>query len=175
MIKIKKKSTPIFAIKVGVVIIFTFFLLGILFKVSNLYLRQDKPTAKTELTSIRYTDDNPTLVPIIHVKVKDPSHEKDWVESLRQELNGRSEVSIQNGRIDILTDAYAIEVDFFHKWQEGLGQALHYGDVSGRIPILALIEEDKPAQDYLDRLKYIEGLCLKKGVKLLLLKQKHLQ
>lgn len=171
MIKITKKSSPIFAIKVGLVIILIFVLLGILFKLSNVYQPQDHPTAKTDLTTIRYSNDNPTLVPIIHIKVKDPSLEKYWVESLRQELNGRSEVSIQNGRMDIVTDAYAIEVDFFHKWQEGLGQVLQYGDVSGKIPILALIEEDKPKLDYFDRLKYIDSLCVKKGVKLLILKQ----
>jgi hypothetical protein len=175
MIKITKKSSPAFAIKTGIVIIFIFILLGLLFKFSNLFQTQDHLIAKTELTSIRYSNDNPILVPIIQLKVKDPSREKEWVESLRQELNGRSEVSIEHGRIDIVTDTYAIEVEFFHKWQEGLGQALHYGDVSGKIPTLALIEEDKLKSDYLDRLKYVEGLCLKKGVKLLLLKQAHLQ
>lgn len=171
MIKITKKASNTSAIKIGFVIILIFILLGFLFKLSNLSKTQDDHISKKELTEILNSNDNPTLVPIIQVKVKDRLREKDWVESLRKEINGRSEVSIENARIDIVTDTYAIEVDFFHKWQEGLGQALHYGDVSGKIPLLALIEEDKPPSDYSDRLKYVEGLCVKKGVKLLLLKQ----
>jgi len=171
VIEITKKNSPIFAVKIGIAIILTFLLLGLVFKLSNLFQAEDPNKAKKELTSIQYSNDNPTLVPVIQLMVEGPSLEKNWVESLRQKINGRSEVPIQNGRIDVVTDGYAIEVDFFHKWQEGLGQALHYGDVSGKIPTLALIDEDKPKSDYLDRLKYVEALCTKKGVKLLLLRR----
>ena len=45
------------------------------------------------------------------------------------------------GRVDVLTDTQAIELDWLkgNKFHEGIGQALHYGDVTGQQPVLALI------------------------------------
>ncbi len=40
---------------------------------------------------------------------------------------GESEVVMPDGtRCDIVTDEYAIELDFAHKWAESIGQALNY-------------------------------------------------
>jgi len=44
-----------------------------------------------------------------------------------------------NGRIDLLTEDFAIEVDFIQKWHEGIGQALHYASATGKRPALALV------------------------------------
>lgn len=171
-IKITKKNPPIFAIKVGIAVIAIFVLLGLVYKLSNKFTKEDSQRQKADLSITYYSTDNPVLIPVIQLPVGDPSLEKNWVESFRQKINGRSEVEIENGKVDIVTDSYAIEVDFFHKWQEGLGQALHYGDVLGKIPTLALIDdESKSKSDHLSQLKYIEVLCTKKGVKLLLLKK----
>ena len=43
--------------------------------------------------------------------------------------------------MDVLTDTQAIELDWLkgNKFHEGIGQALHYGDVTGQQPVLALI------------------------------------
>ena len=71
------------------------------------------------------------------------------------------------GRVDVLTDTQAIELDWLkgNKFHEGIGQALHYGDVTGQQPVLALIsayynifgaEQQK--------LEYVSGLCAAHGV-----------
>lgn len=171
-IKITKKNPPSYAVKVGVAIIAIFILLGIVFKLTKVFQKNDSPEKKASISFDYYSTDNPLLIPVIQLTIEDPSLEKYWIKGLRQKINGRSEVAIENGRVDIVTDNYAIEVDFFHKWQEGLGQALHYGDVLGKIPTLALIDDDsKSKSDHLSQLKYIETLCTKRGVKLLLLKK----
>jgi len=170
-IKITKKHPPLFAIKVGIAIIVIFVLLGLVFKLSKMFQKEDSKQQKADLSIAYYSLDNPILIPVIQLTVGDPSLEKNWVESFRQKINGRSEVPIENGRVDIVTDSYAIEVDYSNKWQEGLGQALHYGDILNKIPTLALIDNDNRAKaERLAQLKYIEALCTKKGVKLLLLR-----
>ncbi|MDH4230940.1 MAG: hypothetical protein OEW04_02795 [Nitrospirota bacterium] len=170
-VKITQKKSPIFAVKVGIAIIAIFILLGLVFKMSKVFLKEDSQEQKQPHSFSYYSLDNPVFIPAIELSVEDPSLEKYWIEAFRQKINGRSEVPIENGRVDIVTDSYAIEVDYLHKWQEGLGQALHYGDVLSKIPTLALIDDDNRAKaDHVDQLKYIEALCIKRGVKLLLLK-----
>ncbi len=52
------------------------------------------------------------------------SYYRDWAAA---ELDGETEVVLPNGtRCDILTDQYALEVDFADKWAEALGQCLNY-------------------------------------------------
>ena len=44
-----------------------------------------------------------------------------------EHLHGRTEVVLDDRtRADIVTDTFAIEVDFAHKWAESIGQSLHY-------------------------------------------------
>ena len=170
-IQITKRKPQSFAVKVAIAIIVIFIMLGLGIKLSKIFIKESSQEQKSAVPLAYYSIDNPVFIPVIQLTVTDPSLEKYWVESFRQQINGRSEVPIENGRVDIVTDSYAIEVDYFHKWQEGLGQALHYGDVLGKIPTLALIDDDNRAKaEHTDQLRYIEALCTKKGVKLLLLK-----
>ncbi len=53
--------------------------------------------------------------------------ERDYIKEINSYLNGQTEVSVVNGRIDILTNNYAIEVEFADKWKNSIGQALWYG------------------------------------------------
>ena len=111
------------------------------------------------------------LVPIIRLSLDKDASEKDWTDALAKKINGQSEVQVDRGRVDVMTDAYAIEIDFLKKWHEGLGQAIHYGDESNRIGVLALIAGNN-AHENLEQaklLKKIERLCINKGVKLILL------
>jgi len=48
------------------------------------------------------------------------------------------DVNVTFGRVDILTDEYAIEVDHVYKFHEGIGQVLHYAYETGKKPGLAL-------------------------------------
>jgi len=55
------------------------------------------------------------------------------------ELGGETEVRVKGGRIDCLTDRYAIEVDKAANWKEGIAQARWYAIQTGKIPGLLLI------------------------------------
>ena len=46
-------------------------------------------------------------------------------------------------RADCLSPTHAIEVDWSSKWAEGIGQALHYADMTGLIPGLILICDNR--------------------------------
>jgi hypothetical protein len=69
-------------------------------------------------------------------------HEKDWQKAFNEKvLHGELEHYVQGKRVDILTDEYAVEVDWLHKWQEGVSQALDYAQLTGKRPGLAIILE----------------------------------
>lgn len=64
--------------------------------------------------------------------------------------------SLQNGieeyenkdftRVDCLSEKYADELDFANKWQESIGQALHYGLMTGKKPRVVLILDNPKTQ-----------------------------
>lgn len=57
--------------------------------------------------------------------------------------NGKQEVELFDyTRVDCITKNYAVEFDFAKKWAECLGQALHYGDITGKKPACILIIEN---------------------------------
>lgn len=117
----------------------------------------------------------PTFIaPVALLLIEDASQERAWSAALALQLGARTEVPVANGRVDVLTEWYAIEVDRFDKWHEGIGQALHYGLATGKTPCLALmIETDKwPLNPpTTSKLRTIEQTALSKGVKLLLLRR----
>lgn len=46
-------------------------------------------------------------------------------------------------RVDCLSGSHAIEVDWSHKWAEGIGQAMHYSSETGKEPGLILVCKDR--------------------------------
>lgn len=60
-------------------------------------------------------------------------------------MHGQQEVILKDlTRVDIVTDTFAIEVDFAKKWAESIGQSLHYGLVLNKKPgILLLVDGHK--------------------------------
>ena len=57
---------------------------------------------------------------------------------LNQVLFGRTEYPVPFGRVDILTDRYAVEVEPYESWQHGARQALAYAMQTQRQPLLAV-------------------------------------
>lgn len=54
--------------------------------------------------------------------------------------NGKREVVLSDDtRVDCVTDTHVIEFDFGHKWAEAIGQALHYGALTGKRSGVVLI------------------------------------
>jgi hypothetical protein len=118
------------------------------------------------------------LVPVIELVVADASLEVNWSEALANLFAGRTEAPVEGGRVDVLTSDYAIEVDRFEKWHEGIGQAAHYGMVTKEIPVVALIisSDQWPLnQATRDKLLLIDETCTKQQVKLILLRRAGIQ
>lgn len=65
--------------------------------------------------------------------------ESYYCDLLAKKLNGIREYKVENGRVDILTDQYAIEVESASNWKESIGQALWYGLQTNRKPGIILI------------------------------------
>lgn len=96
-----------------------------------------------------------------------------WRDELARQWQGATEKRVEGGRIDVLTDQYAIEVDFPHKWHEGLGQALHYSNVSGKQGMLAIIAYAQGEANLhgksRQKLEMIERICLTNAIKMVVL------
>ena len=76
--------------------------------------------------------------------------------------NGTLEVRVTGGRIDCETDKYVWEVEYAHKWKEGIGQSTWYAvQKPQKIPGLLIIIEKESDLKYLD---YIEKWCYTYGV-----------
>ena len=72
------------------------------------------------------------------------------------QIGGRTEVTAGDGtRCDILTDSYAIEVDFARKWGEAIGQSLNYGFQFNRQAGIVLILEKPSYRKHLIRVNSI--------------------
>ena len=114
------------------------------------------------------------IAPVVTLRIADAATESAWSAALAATLSGRTEVPVQNGRIDVLSDFYAIEVDRLEKWHEGIGQASHYALATGKTACLALIiDSDRwPLNETtLTKLRLIEQTALARGVKLLVLRR----
>ena len=100
------------------------------------------------------------------------NREAYWSDALSTRLRGTAEHQVEHGRVDVLTADLAIEVDWFKKYHEGIGQALHYAMETGKQPAVALIV--KPAEAPLDaqmasKLRLIERLTAQHGIHLFVL------
>lgn len=96
-----------------------------------------------------------------------------WRDELAQHWQGTTEKRVEGGRIDVLTERYAVEVEFPHKWHEGLGQALHYSNATGKPGVLAVIayaqgEANLHGQSRAT-LEMIEKICLTNDIKMVVL------
>ncbi|MEM8829654.1 MAG: hypothetical protein AAGE96_09895 [Cyanobacteria bacterium P01_G01_bin.19] len=81
-------------------------------------------------------------------KSKQKRNESYYRDKLARSLNGRTEVIVPSGRIDILTNTQIIEVKHIKKWNAALGQIItygyHYSDLQKRIHLFG--EENSKAK-----------------------------
>jgi len=92
--------------------------------------------------------------------------ERDFRAAFNRRVFGgraRVEVPVRYGRVDLLTDEYAIEVDRLSKFHEGIGQALHYAAETGRLPGLAVFVV-APGRRDLKKIEYLRSLCAIYGI-----------
>jgi len=74
------------------------------------------------------------------------------------------EVSVKYGRVDLVSDKFAVEVDRLSKFHEGIGQALHYAKETGKKPALAIFIV-QPSKKKIKKLNYVKKLCKKYNIK----------
>ncbi|MFM2199560.1 MAG: hypothetical protein RLZZ505_2992 [Verrucomicrobiota bacterium] len=114
------------------------------------------------------------LLPVIDLRIADAQLESNWSAALATALAGETEAPVEGGRVDVLTEHYAIEVDRLDKWHEAIGQASHYALRSKKIPVAALmIPSDlwplSPTTK--SKLLLIDETCTSKGIKVVLLRR----
>ena len=75
-------------------------------------------------------------------------------------MSGETEVVLEDKtRVDVVTDVYAIEVDFSTKWAESIGQALFYSLYTHkRAGVLLIMENKEKDLKYLKRLMKVACL-----------------
>ena len=99
--------------------------------------------------------------------------EAAWRDALAAKLKGQHEVPVEGGRIDVMTDTLAIEIDWPHKWHEGLGQSLHYAQLTGKQGVLALVSYsqglDNLREKSRQRFDMVENVCKSNGIRLIVL------
>lgn len=79
-------------------------------------------------------------------------YEKDYADYIQSLIGGEREVQLQDGRADLVTDEYAIEIEWAPKWKEAIGQALWYALNTTKKPAIILILENQDQYKYLIQL-----------------------
>jgi hypothetical protein len=68
-------------------------------------------------------------------------------------MNGKMEVVLDDlARVDIVTDTFAIEVDFADKWSQSVGQSLYYADKLNKKAGILLVVNGHLDDRYVKRL-----------------------
>lgn len=65
-----------------------------------------------------------------------------YVDLLAVQMNAQKEVPVQNGRIDLLTDSVAYEVEWAYNWKHSIGQAMWYALQKNKKPGIILLMRD---------------------------------
>jgi len=174
LVQVKRRKAHIFAYKFGALIIVVFFAIGLIIRFSGQAQYANKELsggADGHFLGLKTTD---LIVPRVQLDVTNPELEMPWVAALAKILDGQAEEPVEFGRVDVTTKSYAIEVDFIRKWKEGLGQSIHYGAVTKKAPVLALIVDGDAyeKQELIDLLSHIDKVASEKGVKVVILEKR---
>ena len=71
-------------------------------------------------------------------------------------MKGQKEVVLDDmTRVDIVTDTFAIEVDFAEKWSQGVGQALYYAEKLNKKAGILLVVNGRLDEKYVRRLMMV--------------------
>lgn len=74
--------------------------------------------------------------------------EKDYSDYIQTLIGGEREYSVESGRVDLLTDEFAFEIEWARKWKEAIGQTIWYALQTNRKPAIILIMETKSDYKY---------------------------
>ena len=80
---------------------------------------------------------------------------RDWQQAWCEGKGITEHVLPDKTRVDCLTEDYAIEFDYGHKWAEAIGQSLYYGAATGKQPGIVLIIRDPAECRFIKRLRHV--------------------
>lgn len=69
-------------------------------------------------------------------------NEAFYIDKISGKLGGETEKRVENGRVDIVTNTHAIEVEWASNWKHSIGQALWYAMQTNKKPGIVLIMKD---------------------------------
>ena len=96
------------------------------------------------------------LISVGSAEAKHTHSERYYQQRWADANGGVIEYRLEDGkRVDILTDKYAIEVDFARKFYEAVGQSLLYSARTDKLPGIILIVESKEDERYREDLDEI--------------------
>ena len=78
--------------------------------------------------------------------------EADYQYLIHKELGGETEVSVTSGRVDLVTENNAWEIDWANKWKHAIGQAIWYGLQTNKKPGIILIQSNTSEFKYVQQL-----------------------
>lgn len=76
------------------------------------------------------------------------SSEADYAILIHAKTGGQREVTVPSGRVDILTDTHAYEIEWANKWKHAIGQALWYALQTNTKPAIVLIMREEKEYKY---------------------------
>lgn len=79
-------------------------------------------------------------------------HEQDYADYIQHLIGGEREYSVHSGRVDLVTEEYAYEIEWADNWKEAIGQCLWYALQTNLKPGIILIRQSP--EDY----KYFQML-----------------
>ncbi len=74
--------------------------------------------------------------------------EARYTDLINETFIGEREYKVESGRVDILTETYAIEVERAYNWKQSIGQALWYALQTNKTPGIVLILEKNSDYKY---------------------------
>jgi len=173
--KIEIHPTARIAVKALVV---AFVVVGVLVGAKRFFRSSPQAAETTTLSDVAESaliSHEDMLIPVVSLAMEDASLEAGWSNALAKALSGHTEHRIEGGRVDVMTDDFAIEVDRLEKWHESIGQAAHYGLKTKKTPVAAIIISTDLwplTTASKNKIRLIEETCLKQGIKLILLRRK---
>jgi len=78
--------------------------------------------------------------------------EKEIANYIQSLIGGEREVTVNSGRIDLVHNSVAFEIEWANKWKESIGQSLWYAQQSNNEPGIILIMRNEKDYKYLIQL-----------------------
>lgn len=82
------------------------------------------------------------VIAMMYSLVGSGQKEAYYIDLLAVKMNAQKEVPVQNGRIDLLTDSVAYEVEWAYNWKHSIGQAMWYALQKNKKPGIILLMRD---------------------------------